>query len=236
MQPGGNEEKLIRMQLENGWGIFACNYAVVISTETVNLASSGAPFYTWMNPAPQAEMGDRGIDGVTTDSYLNTKTFIMAWETLMNGGQVWLFDFVVKVDPDTVFLPGRLRQHVEPYTGQEVYFSNCGKWGGKVLLYGALEVLSIGALRRYREGKWTCQSLDWHGWGEDSFMQHCLDTMNVQDVSDLTQVADNRCASAPCSDYTKAAFHDFKEPDDWIRCHRIATGKIRLTTDLVPRK
>lgn len=136
MQAGGTEEEMIRLQLSRRMSIFACNYAAVISTVKVNLGLlAGTPVYTWVNPLPEGGSGPG-------DPYLNTYTFLMAWDTLMNSGQVWPFDFVVKVDPDTVFFPSRLREHVSDHVGRVVYFPNCGMGAGTITLLGSLEVVS----------------------------------------------------------------------------------------------
>merc|ERR1711957_812563 len=148
----------------------------------------------------------------------------------------WSCDFVVKADPDAVFFASRLRSHVKAHVGEPVYFANCGKWAGKVLLYGSLEVISSQALRRYWDQADSCKYMPWQAWGEDYYMQQCLDKLGVSSIPDTLQVADKRCVDAPCSDYTKAAFHPFKQPEQWLHCYHIAMGDDELRTDLVPRK
>lgn len=108
--------------------------------------------------------------------------------------------------------------------GEPVYVPNCGKWGGKPLLYGSLEVFSVSALRIYEKRAHVCKSLSWHGWGEDYYMQHCMDMLGVGQAADFQQVGDDRCIGAPCSDWTKVAFHDFKDPEKWMKCFHEAIG------------
>lgn len=225
------------MQLKRRASIFACDRAVVISTKKVLLGTlDDEPVLTWVNSMQDAEMGTRGSKGSTTNSFLNTNTFIVAWDTLMQSGQVESFDFVAKVDPDVIFMPARLKEHVQPLWGEAVFFTNCGKYGGEVLLYGSVEVISVPAFMIYSANVDRCKSLDWYGWGEDTYLQRCLGSLGVKAVPDLLQVADKRCLDAPCSDYTKVAFHDYKTPGRWLRCWRIAVGKAHVMTDLVPRK
>lgn len=226
MEMGTYEVALIKMQLARRASIFACNEFAVISTEKYQIGDiGGAPVYTWVNEMPKVGMGKNGHAGQTTDSFLNTKIFLLAWDSLMDGGQLWKHDFVAKVDPDAVFFPDRLRSHVQAQVGQAVYFSNCGKWGGKVLLYGSLEVFSVPALLKYAHNMPVCKALPWQGWGEDYYMQHCMDAIGVTDVPDTQQVADDRCLGAPCTDWTKVSFHDFKDPEDWYRCFQEAIGE-----------
>lgn len=232
---GDAEEELIRFQLDGRLGIFQCDYSAVISAKAVTLGQlDGVDVVTWANPSPVVDMGVRGVNGATTDSYLNTKTFIQAWDILVDSGHLWHYEFIVKVDPDTMFLPDVLRRHVLEYVGETVYFANCGKYGGKPLLYGALEVFSQAAMKAYAANKEECKRMDWQGWGEDYYMQECMDAMGVTSVLDSLQVADDRCLGSPCNDYLKVGFHPFKDVDSWKTCHQQADGELEVITDLVP--
>mmetsp|Transcript_73537 Transcript_73537/g.161057 ORF Transcript_73537/g.161057 Transcript_73537/m.161057 type:complete len:1078 (-) Transcript_73537:126-3359(-) len=226
MVEGNYEENLIKKQLELRASIFACNDFAVISSTKVVLGYLGtAPVYTWVNPDQKAAMGQYGVDGMTTNSFMNTQTFLVAWDTLISSGKLWKFDFVVKVDPDAVFFPDRLRNHVKNDVGQSMYFPNCGKYGGEPLLYGSIEVFSVPALKVYQAREAECKNMDWHGWGEDYFMQTCMDMLGVKWVGDPDQVADSNCVPASCSDWSKVAFHAYKTMDAWISCFNQAIGK-----------
>lgn len=227
MEPGTEEVALLRLQLVKRASIFACNNVAVISSHKFLMGNiEGADVWTWVNPEIKGKMGKNGVNGSTTDSFLNTEVFLIAWDTLIGSGQIWAYDFVVKVDPDAVFFPDRLRKHVLDYVGRPVYFSNCGKYGGKVLLYGSLEVFSVPALKLYqKESIKECKTLPWKGWGEDYYMQHCMDKLGVENVPDDKQVGDARCVAAPCTDYTRVAFHDFKDPASWFKCFKEALGQ-----------
>jgi hypothetical protein len=226
MQPGTDEEDLIRYQFERRANIFACNEYAVVSTKAIEIGTTnGTSVLTWVNQAPTVTMGKYGVNGQKTDSFLNTETFLLAWDTLMNSGKLWPFDFVAKVDPDAVFFPDRLRKHMEEHVGESVYVPNCGKFGGRPLLYGSLEVFSVPALRTYQSRVQDCKALPWKGWGEDYYMQHCMDFLGVQMASDFEQVGDERCLAAPCSDWTKVAYHDFKKPADWRKCFEEAIAR-----------
>lgn len=225
MEPKTPEVALLRLQLVKRASIFACNYAAVISSQKFLMGNiGGADVWTWVNPQMAAPMAKNGVNGSTTDSFLNTEVFLIAWDTLIGSGQIWPFDFVVKVDPDAVFFPDRLRKHVLEYVGKPVYFSNCGKYGGEVLLYGSLEVFSTQALKIYQQNIKTCKALPWKGWGEDYYMQKCMNKLGVENVPDTKQVGDHRCVAAPCTDYTRVAFHDFKDPKSWFECFQEALG------------
>lgn len=227
MMPGGYEVPLLEMQLIRRAGIFACEEFAVISTEKIEIGElDNSSIFTWVNNAPEVSMGQRGVEGQTTDSFLNTEIFLLAWDTLISSGRLWAHSFVVKADPDAVFFPDRLQKHVAQYQGTPVYFPNCLKWGHP-LLYGALEVLSTEALGIYKDRLAECKALPWHGWGEDYYIQHCMDMLGVAQAPDGDQVADDRCIGAPCSDWTKVAFHDFKSPEEWYTCFQTAIGESR---------
>lgn len=220
MQVHGSERELIGQQWEKRMSIFACDDFAVIAQKQLSLGKDecGNDIMTWVNDLPSVPMGKIGQPGVTTSSYLNTQTFLIAWDTLMNSGKLWDRDFVVKVDPDCVFFPDRLREHTLAYKGQNVFFLNCGMNGGK--LFGALEVISVPAMRIYQGQVSTCQSkLPWKGWGEDLYMEQCLKMIQVTAASDFNLVGDNRCRGAPCSDTSRVAYHPFKDTAAYETCY-----------------
>jgi len=213
------EEELVKMQFKLHVSIFACDDHIVISNEKVLLGhnASGDPVYTWKNPAPPLSMGVLGGD-VTTNSWLNTQVFIDAFASIIadKKGRLWKHDWLVKVDPDAVFHPERLRWHLKAHTPGSAYFTNCNCNGPK--LYGSLEVFSRQAMGAYKDMVETCLALNWHGWGEDSYMQKCMDAIGVPMIADYTLVGDSRCMAAPCTDGYRAAFHPFKDISNWRHC------------------
>jgi hypothetical protein len=219
MQRGTPEEDIIKTQLSNGIGIFACDDTVVISTDKVLLGNDtrGKPLYTWSNPAPPDAMGNLN-SGATTNSWLNTQNFILAFDTLLLDSKKGIqhHDWLIKADPDAVIFPDRLRQYLFSHTGHATYLVNCQKETWR--LYGAVEAFSKEAMARYRQNKWKCKSLPWHGWGEDTYMQKCMDSLGVQAFPAFTLVGDSRCSYAPCSDNFRAAFHPFKDVGSWMNC------------------
>jgi len=225
MQIGSYEEKLISFQLKRRSSIFACNGYAVISSKKKKIGTiDDNDVYTWYNPAKPVGMGRYGVNGAKTDSFLNTQTFLQAWDTLMHSKHLWPYDFVVKVDPDAVFFPDRLRPRVKDYVGQPVYFSNCPKYA-KPQLYGSIEVFSVPAIGAYQDRVEECKRLPWQGWGEDYYMQHCMDMIGVRDIMDNNQVGDDRCLPSACTDWQKVAFHDFKDPKSWEECFEQAISR-----------
>jgi len=218
MQPLTLEENLIQGQLQNNASIFACNYFAIISPKRVLVGKEkcGEEVWTWENPVEAAHMGHVGIDGENTDSFLNTRAFIQAWRMLIKSNVLWGYDWSVKVDPDAIFFPNRLRDHVRPHNGKEVYVANCNNEGPK--LYGAVEVFSKQAMRTYEKHVEECMKLNWHIWGEDFYMQTCLNMVHVGQIQDYNLVGDQRCVAAACTDASRVAYHPYKDPSSYWQC------------------
>jgi hypothetical protein len=135
-------------------------------------------------------------------------------------------DWTVKVDPDAVFAPARLRGILQSYkeVGNGVYLNNC-KYG----LHGPVEVLSRRAVQAWSQGWPWCQSHfreRCHGdclWGEDMFMDQCLSkVLGVTRQNDFRLLVEDHC-DAPsgwqsCTDSSKAAFHPFKTLSGYQQC------------------
>jgi hypothetical protein len=219
---GSFEVDMVRAQLERRASIFQCEHYTVFSNGGV--VTIGGGWNSTEIPAPEVSMGDLSKDGDTTNSWLNTMIFIKAWEMVKWDGRYIEHDWTIKVDPDAVFFPYRLRGRVAQYTpgdrdaGKKLFFMNCDLWN-KIAMYGSLEIFSREALKTYYdEGERCTNELDWQGWGEDYFMEKCFALLGVGHVEDFQLIGDNRCHPAACSDTTKASFHDFKDVDGWFGC------------------
>jgi len=225
MQTEGPELLLVKSQWERRSSIFACNDYAVIAAGKIQLGvdECGNPMNTWVNDLPDVPMG---VEGAATSSYLNTKVFIMAWDTLINSGKLWDCDFSIKADPDCVFFPSRLRQHVAPQQNANAYYLNCN-YNGDPKLFGALEVFSTEAIKAYSEKIIACKEMDWKKWGEDLYMQVCLHILGSDAVKDYDLVGDKRCHAAPCSDTTKVSYHPFKDEASYWKCHTESADSAR---------
>merc|ERR1711870_99809 len=104
------------------------------------------------------------------------------------GGSQW----VVKVDPATVFMPNKPAAHLAitnvPTDG--TYFENCK--GVDSGFFGNLELVSTKAFQTFLDkledcklnlcwdGKPDCENWQYGPWGEDKFMQECLDRQSIR--------------------------------------------------------
>merc|ERR1719188_1759060 len=112
------------------------------------------------------------------------------WNAVKEHGMWAHIDFSIKVDPDAMMLPERLRDHLRPYvTYGPTYIKNCNKMPGDPdfpMIFGALEVLSREAFRIYLHGQEECKrKLQWKTWGEDFFLTKCLDMLGVNGLGDF---------------------------------------------------
>lgn len=218
----GYEMDIMRVQAQKAAGIFACDDAAVYSNTKVDLV-----------PGVSTTIIGMAIGGWSKDgTAANSQTFFNAWAAVNADGRFREHDFVVKVDPDTVLMPDRLRGHLAPKAGQNVYFANCDKRSqfpaspDYPMMYGALEVLSRTALEAYLNGgEGRCKGAlpQWQSWGEDLFMGHCMQTLGVQQVDDFGVLADMNCWGADCNNKGAAAFHHFKSTGDWLGCWNAAS-------------
>jgi len=76
----------------------------------------GYGWFTAEIKTPQLRLGHGFKDGETTSSWLNTLVFIKAWQLVKWDGRYQKHDWTVKVDPDAVFFPERLRTVVRQHT------------------------------------------------------------------------------------------------------------------------
>jgi len=144
-----------------------------------------------------------------------------AWRKIFESGVYKQHDWVVKVDPDAVFFPERLRQHLKPQgdgAWSRKYFRNCPQFRS---MQGPLEVLSRGAVDAFAAGNGQCLSwIDLGHIGEDGFLQKCLDSLGIQQVRDWTLLTDLYCGQQPrpCANRWTVAFHPFKPKKDYFMC------------------
>jgi len=223
------ELPLVSAQFNGGAGIFACNGHAVYSAGTKRIGEGG-PWCptgtTAVDVGPPARVGSRSVPGQSTNSWLNTANFIQVWDSLTSAGTFRGYDWTVKIDPDTVFFPSRLRQHLPALAGGvpgSNYVLNCDQWGGK--LFGAIEVLSRLAVEAYAARHGDCtQNLQWEGMGEDYYIRQCMDMLGVGHLSDFTLLSDSRghCTKVPgppCAiGNVTVAFHPIKSADGYDAC------------------
>jgi len=223
----GYENGLINAMHDKGVGIFACDEHMVFSNGgVVNVGGVPVP---QIDIEGDIRMGNLSEAGTTTSSWLNTLIFLKAWDMIFEDGRWWDYEWIVKVDPDAVFFPNRLKIRLYPYykagdtNGPALFVANCDRsWNNEpwsLKLFGSLEVFTRNAVGMYRAYKDKCEEgLDWKGWGEDFYMQECLKLLHVGIINGVDFLGDASCHAAGCGDTHKVAYHPFKDAGSWFSC------------------
>mmetsp|Transcript_11068 Transcript_11068/g.22914 ORF Transcript_11068/g.22914 Transcript_11068/m.22914 type:complete len:289 (-) Transcript_11068:98-964(-) len=206
------EALLLKEQSEQGAGVFGCDDYSVFSDTDQPLGSTAV--------RPEVVPGPLHVAKDPRYNFaLNTRVFLRVWERVFARAAFARRDWTVKVDPDTVFLPGRLREHLRrgPSPRQRVFLVNC-RFG----LHGPLEVLSRPAVSALEAGLRRCRAeraagLDTEG--EDMYLAACLKLLGVRGVEDFGLLSDAACMERPfpCTS-GRPAFHPLKRVDKYRRC------------------
>ncbi|CAK0880775.1 unnamed protein product [Prorocentrum cordatum] len=233
MWTSGDEPDLLKFQVEHGASIFACDFTSVYNggSDSVDLGKgpNGQVMTKCISDMPLPhEKGTYGavVDGITqtTSSWLSVPTWLRIWEEVRDEGFYKQADWTVKVDPDAVFLPERLRQHLLPYSSAKpLYIHNQNCFADEFHFSGSLEALSRGAMDTYMDGYPRCKDeLPWQGWSEDYYMEYCLDLLQVNHEDDFEVLSDQfgcRFSAPGCTEDNWAAFHPFKDVKTYSECY-----------------
>jgi len=221
--PSGYEGPLLKSVLKANAGIFHCDGYDVFAAEPDTLGTSEDGIEVKAIQIPKISVGV-SQDGTAG----NAKLFMAVWDKVIAGGRFRNYDWTIKVDPDAVLVPWRIRDHMRSHVGQKVYVVNCNKFPGSPnfpMMYGAVEVFSQSAMVQYAQNSWKCgKQLPWASWGEDYYMTHCMDFIGVGRIGDFGILGDNMCTGANCADGGIASFHPFKSEGLWMQCWGKATA------------
>merc|ERR1711972_73100 len=151
------------------------------------------------------------------NTLLNTPVFKKVWAQVIADGLYEPFDWVVKADCDTVFIPSRLRYLVKgpaargAHEGNGMFLNNCG-FG----LHGPLEVVSKRGLQTFKAGFETCEEPP----QEDVFLQTCFLHLGVKQVNQFTLLAEDHCMNPnwQACQSEHVSFHPFKDAAAYGAC------------------
>lgn len=213
MVPWTNEVDLLLMQQKLKKGIFECD---------------GHEIYS------DREMHIGGINTVKVDTDLhckmnkitltieNTNIFRAVWRKVLDR-MVWMdYEWTVKADLDSVFVPNRLLHYVQdPWIqnhaqeGNGLWLNNC--WRG---LHGPIEVLSRQAMQIYNNRWLQCEAVAEAKPQEDVYLQECMQTLGIWKSDMKHLLAEDHCDH---HDFWKCegnfvAYHPFKEEKKWMEC------------------
>eukprot|EP00404_Azadinium_spinosum_P032708 CAMPEP_0180566842 /NCGR_PEP_ID=MMETSP1037_2-20121125/6290_1 /TAXON_ID=632150 /ORGANISM="Azadinium spinosum, Strain 3D9" /LENGTH=465 /DNA_ID=CAMNT_0022583897 /DNA_START=27 /DNA_END=1420 /DNA_ORIENTATION=- len=212
--PDTYEVTLLRTLYTKRMGMFGCNYWTAYSSADITLGSG-----------PEGRVGTRIIGGDMSATVgglymtaLNTEVFIKVWRALFHDGIFWKAGWTVKLDPDAVFLPWRLRRHLMILSSSEPeYLNNCIAG-----MHGPIEIVSRAAMAIFSQNITTCErslSSEYTMFGEDVIVRHCLKMLGVRRRDDFGLLSEDHCFENPSPCLSgKVAFHPFKTPQSYFAC------------------
>lgn len=151
---------------------------------------------------------------------LNSEVFIRAWKRVFADAEYLSAKWTVKVDPDCVFLPGRLRTLLLQYDDGSMYVNNCDEG-----LHGPIEVISRTGMEVFAKYINECReklAKDFSTWGEDVFLRDCLRFLDVRKVDNFNLLVEDHCFHGDPGHMGcypgKVAFHPFKSSGAFFQC------------------
>jgi len=244
-QNTGSEKKsyeleLLRKQKEHGVSIFACESWDVFS----DVSTAVGDDYTTVQVFDTRGEWHR-LKRKTSGTWVNWGIFYSVWEKIQNDGRGQAAWWIVKADADAVFIPQRLREYITSHSLKDsphgLYFENCKnvQYG----FFGNLEVISRKGYKTIMNNLQDCHKsfapcadtgCDWKygAWGEDVWIQRCMDHHYVDKVEAFDLTRDGACASdrpkdqkknkkwklPDCSYDNAASIHPFKKPEEYFKC------------------
>eukprot|EP00930_Biecheleria_cincta_P003368 TRINITY_DN1042_c0_g1_i2.p1 TRINITY_DN1042_c0_g1~~TRINITY_DN1042_c0_g1_i2.p1 ORF type:complete len:600 (+),score=105.06 TRINITY_DN1042_c0_g1_i2:136-1935(+) len=233
------EQDLILYQHKKKVGIFQCDSHAIYSSQVIELAPGLVS--RRIHHSMKAEPGGQFV------TVLNLGIFLALYRQLILDKHYLHADWIVKVDPDTVFFADRLRQNLNNYNfglgDSGVFLNNCPEG-----LHGPIEVFSQRAFLALAENAKMCYDsmngracdaacqaarnvcngdcTNW--WGEDIWADRCL-TLHTQSKRlfgrHLLQeehcpetAAYSKYSWQSCKDTRTVAFHPFKSKELWETC------------------
>jgi len=218
-RPKFGEMMLMDAQLNQRVGIFQCDGFTVFSNLRTAIANNETVVHT--------EVIDSSLEapiGGTYNMSLNTEIFLKVWRRIFEVEDYAHHDWTIKVDPDAVFLPDRLRRRVATEQAQitaqlkqGVYLNNC-----KIGNHGPIEVISVHGMDMFRDGIDRCVEKNYapvNEIGEDVFTRRCWRHLGVTPLDDFHLLSEINCFENPTPCFSgKAVFHPFKTKESFLRC------------------
>lgn len=190
-------------------GIFLCDAYDVYSSKAVGL--HGTVRTKAIDADLHCPLGGKFM------TVLNTPIFVKVWDRVIKDGRFRLQDWSVKIDPDTVFFPSRLRHILKDsdliaaQAGKGKFINNCRDG-----LHGPIEILSRRALETYESGASACKRPP----QEDVYLQACMLELGVEQWDEYNLLAEAHCHSkewATCKG-KHVSFHPFKTVKAYKKC------------------
>lgn len=230
--PPSYEYDLARYLYNNSLSIFQCDDWAVFSDGwespiTLGLDEKYENVSSIPIPGPEAYWGSwQGYRML-----INAQVFYRAWEHVLNSSYK-KHDFIVKVDPDSGFVPQRLKLLLldqgeldTPDHAPGKFFTNCWKWTPAGTMQGPLEVLSSAALETFGKRKQECYWSGKKNIPEDHSLRLCLLQFGSLELPLYGALYDSSGCSQPslpikvdCQIGKWAVYHPLKGADVYQAC------------------
>lgn len=214
--PGTHQVEVLQEHLKEGL-LSGCDeygvYSNVTNGELLNDSSV---------PGGQAVEGPISVaTGGLWGNALNTPVFLAVWREILRSGVYQQCDWTVKVDPDTVFLPQRLRSLLQEYplAGPLLLLNKVPGPPDFSGLNGPIEVFSREAIQAYASDPALCEQLVLPGTAymhEDWYLERCMGLIGVRAVHEPYLL--NQNGIDECMYSFPAAHHPFKDPATFKMC------------------
>jgi len=231
--PPSYEFEVAKYLLREGLGIFACEAWRVYSdrwSQPIALGSwAELPVETIPIPGPEAYYSTKLFEHRLL---FNADVFYRAWEHILKDGIYQQYAFTVKVDPDAVFMPHRLKAQLHtsgrldvPDVGRGKFFLNCPDFEAEGSFQGPLEVISQQAVRTFGSGKWKCFKAGLVDMPEDISIKDCMLKLGVERLALFGALYDRDCPRpefhwwVDCSLPGWAAYHPVKGVENYKACY-----------------
>lgn len=226
MLPHSYEQGLLKMQHSLGVSLFACDEWSVYSNQVIEV-DDGVKSGVVNSDLKCGKGGEFG-------TALNLDIFLAVWTKVVSDAIFEKHDWTVKVDPDAVFFPDRLKTilSIHPEAKNGAYLNNC-QFG----MHGPVEVLSRNAVTAWAMGSPRCVQHFQKKcggdcfWGEDLFVDQCLwKVLGVRRDNDFRLLLEDHCDPPKdwddCTRGDIATFHPFKTQDGYKDCLKRAGEKL----------
>ena len=242
-RPPNHQLELLRTQHQASTSIFGCPEYAVYSDVTADIGGG-------VSTKVVSDVDGDWHDYKRKDKpnmWANSMIYFQTWKAIKAEGSWSKHDWVVKVDPWSVFMPQRLVDFLatQSTTATGNYYETCEfvQEGA----FGALEVTSNKAFGVFLERLDECKANlkyggggDWkYGpWGEDLFQQRCLDRHGIDKLPGYGLTNTGTCPNnrpktertntkyvPSCYDFKAAVLHPFRDTKGYFACLGTTTNK-----------
>jgi hypothetical protein len=217
IRPNSYEERLLQTAFTEGGFPVCTEFRVYSNTSTVAKM-----------PAIPAIKGSMDVKyGGDYHCALNTQIFQQVYRAMFEEGEYRKYDWVMKIDPDSVLNDVVLQRMLErqpappgPLVLNNAEPSTRQHWG-PLGLKGALIAVTSDALALYAQNPALCEKgVDWKDKSEDWYLGICLIDILKAPVRFEPQLVKQLGLGGPglCSNDPHAVFHPLKSPEQFTMC------------------